>query len=320
VSTASELIRRIDFFQPLDDRLVDRIAHLCITREYSPGDYIVRQGDPGLGLYVITRGTARVEITRDGAVTPIAELHAGEFVGELSIIDKKPRSANVVCTSDASCLLLTRDSFMKLLDKHPEIALQMAKALAARLRSTDERMWQATPATPPPAPQNGAGEPENLRDAQPRSDAQKIKDTLADTVGWIYILKAVTRFSLAVVGCPVEVTMETRASESRVTAIGQLKLVLFPADESHVIGIHAFGEGHVNATVLQPVIAHGFTGIVVSRFSAPVRRDERVLLGVPAFERPRVASRRHSSSAGRFELPVATHCGLRELEAALFDF
>jgi len=93
VNTAAELIRRIDFFQPLDDRTVNQIARVCIVREYSPGDHIVRQGDSGLGVYFITRGHARVEMVREGISTLIAELSPGEFVGELSIIDKKPRLA-----------------------------------------------------------------------------------------------------------------------------------------------------------------------------------------------------------------------------------
>lgn len=303
MSIEAELIRRIDFFQPLDDRLVEKIARLCIHREYSPGDYIMRQGDPGLGLYFIARGSARVEIARDGVVTPVAELHAGEFVGELSIIDKQPRSANVVCTVDASCLLLTRDSFMKLLNRHPEIALQIAKTLAARLRSTNERMWQgaASAAQVPPDARTAPG-------PEPRSDKQKIKDMLADTVGWVYFLKSVTQFSLAVVGCPVEVKVETPASESRVIAVDWLKLALIPAGENHVIGVHAFADGAFTATILQPLVGPAFKGLSVSRFRAPIRRNQSVLLRFPA-----------PAAAVRLPRAVSSGGGMRELEAA-FDF
>jgi CRP/FNR family cyclic AMP-dependent transcriptional regulator len=310
VSTASELIRKIDFFQPLDDRIVEKIARVCITREYSPGDHIVRQGDPGLGLYFITRGSARVEITRDGAVTQLADLNAGEFVGELSIIDKKPRSANVVCTTDVSCLLLTRDSFLKLLDKYPEIALQMAKALAARLRSTDERMWQnvkVAPLEPVSDVPAVVVEHQTHAETRERSDKQKIKDLLADTFGWFYLAKAMMQVSLAVVGCPVTVNLETRASQSLLGAIGPLKLVMFPAGESHVIGVHPFADGDFTATILQPVITSGFTGISVSRFKAPVRRNESVRLCIPS-----------QASAARFARPLSPHFKMRDLAAA-FD-
>ena len=322
MSTASELIRRIDFFQPLDDRIIDKIAHLCIAREYSPGDHIVRQGDPGLGLYFITRGSARVEIARDGVVTPVAELHAGEFVGELSIIDQKPRSANVVCATDASCLLLTRDRFMKLLDKHPEIALQMAKALAGRLRSADERMWHDAVAVPVPSTENWpAVERRVAAQPAPRSDAQKIKDALTDAVSWVYLLKSVMEVSLAVVGCPVAVSLETRASESRVWAINQLKLVLFPATENHLLGVHAFADGAFTATIFRPVSTPAFTGVCVSRFRALVRRNESVWLQLPAFESARLesAGERVQGARTHFAVPGSARHGMRDLEDAL-DF
>jgi CRP-like cAMP-binding protein len=321
VSTASELIRQIDFFQPLDHRLIDKIARLCITREYSPGDYIVRQGDPALGLYFIIRGSARVEIARDGAITPVAELHAGEFVGELSVIDKKPRSANVVCATDTSCLLLTRDSFMKLLNKHPEIALQMVKALAARLRTTDERIWQGAVAMPERVPQeNGpdARESRSPTETQPRSDKQKIKDMLADTVGWVYLLKSITQFSLALVGCPVNVNLETRASHSLVSTAGPLKMVLVPSRETHLIGVHAFGDGAFKVTIFQPVITPGFTGVSVCRFCAPVRRNESVWLRIPAFERARIEPGATLSGVVHIDRRTSAQGGMRDLETA-FD-
>jgi CRP/FNR family transcriptional regulator, cyclic AMP receptor protein len=270
VNTAAELIRRIDFFQPLDDRTVNQIARVCIVREYSPGDYIVRQGDAGLGLYFITRGHARVEMVRDGASTLIAELNPGEFVGELSIIDKKPRLANVICTTDTSCLLLTRDRFTKLLHKYPEIAMQMARALAARLRTTDEWLLEGAatavpkPVIVPPAP---------IPQARPQDDRQRIKNLLADTVGWFYLLKSITQVSLAIVGCPVTVSLETKSSESDITTIGPLKLVIFPAHENHIIGVHAFDDGAFRATVLTPAS--------ISRLTAPIKRNESAWLHIP---------------------------------------
>jgi len=285
VNTAAELIRRIDFFQPLDDRTVNQIARVCIVREYSPGDHIVRQGDSGLGLYFITRGHARVEMEREGVSTLIAELSPGEFVGELSIIDKKPRLANVICTRDTSCLLLTRDRFTRLLHKYPEIAMQMAKALAARLRTTDEWLLHGAATavrTPLPQPAPAAAQSGPMRQPRAQDDRQRIKDLLADTVGWFYLLKSIAQISLAVVGCPVTVSLETKSSESTITAVGPLKIVLFPSHESHVIGVHAFDDGAFRAMILQPVNAGDFTGVSISRFTAPVKRNESAWLHVRA--------------------------------------
>jgi CRP/FNR family transcriptional regulator, cyclic AMP receptor protein len=280
VNTAAELIRRIDFFQPLDDRTVNQIARVCIVREYSPGDYIVRQGDAGLGLYFITRGRARVEMVREGVSTLIAELSPGEFVGELSIIDQKPRLANVICTADTSCLLLTRDRFTKLLHKYPEIAMQMARALAARLRTTDEWLLQGaatTVAKPVAIPAPPVVQPAPIPQTRIQDDRQRIKNLLADTVGWFYLLKSITQVSLALVGCPVTVSLETKSSESTITTVGPLKIVLFPSHESHVLGVHAFDDGEFRAMILQP-------GTSVSRFTEAIKRNESAWLHLPALQ------------------------------------
>lgn len=93
----------------------------------------------------------------------------------------------------------------------------MAKALAARLRRADERMWQSAAALQPPQTKGSAAKDSaEESDAKPRSDKQKIKDMLTDSVSWVYLLKSVTQFSLAVVGCPVNVNLETHASRSLV--------------------------------------------------------------------------------------------------------
>ncbi|HWP85570.1 MAG TPA: cyclic nucleotide-binding domain-containing protein, partial [Terriglobia bacterium] len=123
--TDTELIRKLDFFEPLDQKIIKRIASVCIVREFSAGEAIVRQGESGLGLYFITGGRAKVEVDKDGTKVVVAELKEGDFLGEFSLIDDKTRSASVVCLQDTRCLLLTRDSFARLLKKYPEIATQM---------------------------------------------------------------------------------------------------------------------------------------------------------------------------------------------------
>ncbi len=129
VSSANDLIRKIDFFESLDEKIVNNIARLCTELEYSSGDHIVRQGDSGLGLFFIIRGGIKVELEKNGMRMVVATMQPGDFFGELSLIDNKPRSANVICVEDTRCLVLTRDSFSKVTHKYPEIGFQIAKAL-----------------------------------------------------------------------------------------------------------------------------------------------------------------------------------------------
>lgn len=300
MSNVSDLIRKIDFFEPLDGRIINRIARVCIPREYSPGDYVVRQGDPGLGLYFITGGRVKVEIVRDDVRIEVAELRAGDFVGELSIIDNKPRSANVVCLTDTSCLLLTRDSFLKLIKAYPEIAVQMAKTLAARLRDTDDHVGRPPDVPPPPVVPPPA-------EAPPQSDLQRAKDLMTELAGFVFLLKPLVSTSLAVVGCPVTVSLASAAPESVSATIGKVKLVAFPACEDHVIRMHAFAAGNFTATVFRPVEDEYFTGISVCRFAGTIRREESAWLYVPRREGARMEGGQlgRSERRARFARPLA---------------
>jgi CRP-like cAMP-binding protein len=301
VSTQTDLLRKIDFFEPLEQKIINKIAEFCIEREYSKGEYIVRQGESGLGLFFITSGRVKVEIDRNGAKAVVAQLQSEDFIGELSIIDNKPRSANVICLEDTSCLLLTRDSFSKLINKYPEIAIQMAKALAGRIRAANEKMGQPLPAStevaasPAPAAQPAAATAATASAAAPAASAgkassngsgpdsstkNKVKDFMIDTFNFLYTVKALTRFSAAVVGCPVHVNFEEPGSEKVQAVVGDVKIALFPAGEDQVLCIDAYDEGDFSATVIRPGIHAG--AVDIARFKGRLAANERARLHVPS--------------------------------------
>jgi hypothetical protein len=299
VPAETDLIRKIDFFEPLDQKIINKIAQMCIVREYSAGDCIVKQGESGLGLFFITRGRVKVEVDRNGSKAVVAQLQSEDFLGELSIIDNKPRSADVICLEDTSCLLLTRDSFSKLMNKYPEIAVQMAKALAGRIRATNDMMIQpstvsaqstttavpvnpvpqpaAVPVTPLPSKSGGNGT------GTEASVKTKVKDFLVDTFSSLYTMKALTRFSAALVGCPVSVRPDVPDGEAAQATIGEVKLVLVPAGDDQTLTIEAYDEGSFSATVLQPREA----GPAITRFDGHIRRHDamRLLISSEGFAR-----------------------------------
>jgi CRP-like cAMP-binding protein len=309
-----EMIRKLDFFEALDQKVIKNIAKMCIAREFSAGDHIVKQGESGLGLYFITRGKAKVEIDRNGAKATVAELQEGDFLGELSMIDDQVRSADVICMEDTSCMLLTRDSFSKILNKHPEIALQMAKSLVARIRATNERVGVAplqapTPFAADPAPQsppaslaaesaseNGssgsdfdpmkllASTKEKAEDVYKlySSTKNKTKEFLVELFGPIYLMKMMTQYSTAIMGCPVRVRPEARRQEVLQTTIDGVKLALLPASSKQVLRIEAFDDGEFSLTVFCPAKGGSIQEASVSRFEGRVRRNETLRLHVPA--------------------------------------
>ncbi|MBI2820935.1 MAG: cyclic nucleotide-binding domain-containing protein [Acidobacteria bacterium] len=297
-----ELIKRIDLFSHLDDKIIRRIAEVCIPREHVVGDSIVTQGETGLGMFLITSGKVNVEVERNGARTVVAQLKADDFFGELSLIDSKPRSASVVCVEDTQCLLLTRDSFSKLMNKYPEIAMQMVRALAARLRATTEKVGQpgadAPPAAPvaasagksqptraagepaaaPPASETGAAAPAPAAGATAK---ENLRNSLVETFSRFYMIKALTRFSVALVGCPVRLSAGQEMGPVLQGAVEEVKVVLFPAGRARAIQIDGLADGEFSATVLRPV--RGRSGKpLASHFRGAIRRNERLTLHVPA--------------------------------------
>jgi len=261
----NELIRKIDFFSGLDDKILNKISDACIGRQFTKNETIVRQGEMGLGLYIIARGRVKVDREQGGVRTQVAELGPEQFFGDMALLDNKPRSATVTGLEDSECLLLTRDSFVKLMNKYPEIPIRMARVLAERLREANEKIVAAgpapaaaQPATPAqasaavadpapaaaavPAPPNGAPPPANGTKAQ-------IHSKLLETFQNLYTIKALSRFSVAVLGCPVEGSAANVVDQIRV---GEVKALLFPADEPVEMKIAAREPGSFTLDVFTP--------------------------------------------------------------------
>jgi len=265
----NELIRKIDFFSGLDDKILNKISDACIARQFTKGETIVRQGEMGLGLYIISRGRVKVDREQGGARTQVAELGPEQFFGDMALLDNKPRSATVTGLEDAECLLLTRDSFVRLMNKYPEIPIRMAKVLAERLREANAKIVAVTPPqasaananneVPAPAAQPGPvpaaapvlPPPANGSTPAPAADGTKaqIRSKLLETFEKLYTLKALSRFSVAVLGCPVEGTAANVVDQIRV---GDVKALFFPAGEPVEMKIAASEPGWFTLDVFTP--------------------------------------------------------------------
>jgi CRP-like cAMP-binding protein len=128
---ATTLIANIPFFQGLNEKTCKAIARAGKELSYKAGDSIVDEGSMGVGFYLILEGRAEV---RKGKKL-LATLERGQFFGEMSLIDKQPRSADVVAVAPTRCWALTAWSFTGLVETHPEMALSMLKELVKRLRA-----------------------------------------------------------------------------------------------------------------------------------------------------------------------------------------
>ncbi|MGH2358789.1 MAG: cyclic nucleotide-binding domain-containing protein [Candidatus Limnocylindria bacterium] len=121
----------------LEPRVRRRLTEVGKRRNYAAGETIVQQGTTGTALYIILSGTARVE-KADGE--RLGELRAGDFFGELALIEEHPRSASVMADSETECLLFPAWEFTALLEEHPEISIPIMKALIGRLHRREHHV------------------------------------------------------------------------------------------------------------------------------------------------------------------------------------
>jgi CRP-like cAMP-binding protein len=127
---ASEL-GKVPMFSNCSQRELRTVARAVREVSHKAGTEIAREGEPGIGLFIITEGSATVSIggRKKGSIKP------GEFFGEIALLDGGPRTATVTADTDVKLLGLTEWVFRGLVQEHPSIAVKTLQAMAARLRS-----------------------------------------------------------------------------------------------------------------------------------------------------------------------------------------
>ncbi len=123
-------------------RVIEGTVHV---RKYTPGETVFKQGDPGSGMYIIVHGSVGIflEIPNEEP-NKLAELHEGDFFGEIALLDESPRSAGAVAMENSEIIGFYRPDLMNLLKLKPQlgakILLSLSGVLATRLRATDEQL------------------------------------------------------------------------------------------------------------------------------------------------------------------------------------
>lgn len=125
---------RVELFRGCSPKSLARVAERTGEIEFSAGRHIVQQGQIGNGLYIVISGVAVAIRGTD----VIARLGPGDFFGELSVIDQLPRMASVVAETTTSCLGLASWDLIAELEQDPQLALNLLRELAARLRAVEE--------------------------------------------------------------------------------------------------------------------------------------------------------------------------------------
>jgi CRP/FNR family cyclic AMP-dependent transcriptional regulator len=125
-----ELLKRVPLLQGLSKHDLEEVGLLAEEIDVPDGQVLTREGAPGSEFFVIISGTVRID---RGGVT-IKTMGAGEFLGEIALVDDGPRTATATVVGPATLLVLTRSGFRSLMDKHGAIEHAVLHALAERVR------------------------------------------------------------------------------------------------------------------------------------------------------------------------------------------
>ena len=135
-----ESLRRIPLFSDVSDADLDSIASLLIERRFPKSKTIVEEGLSGDYMYVLCEGQVKVtKLSSDGREKILELLETGDFFGEMSLLDSAPRSASVKTLSESRVLALSRNDFLSLLRRSPDLAMTVIQELTRRLRQVDEQ-------------------------------------------------------------------------------------------------------------------------------------------------------------------------------------
>lgn len=119
---------------------VDRtlLQEVMTELRYEPGDIILREGAVGDAMFLIWSGRVAVVKGELQAPTIVIYRHPGEMVGEMALLENKPRSASIVALDSVRLLRISREGFYELLKSHPEFAINILGFMSARLRAAQE--------------------------------------------------------------------------------------------------------------------------------------------------------------------------------------
>jgi len=136
-----DTLAHVELLSNLDKKELQVLSKSCQERKYSAGSTLIKQGDTGVGLYVIISGHVKTTQAKnpDRAEVDLGTYGPGNVLGEMALLDDLPRSATVTAVDDVTALLLPVWEFRATVRDHPEIGLKLLSVLSKRLRKTESK-------------------------------------------------------------------------------------------------------------------------------------------------------------------------------------
>ncbi len=120
----------VPLFSGVKPKELKKLSKRMTERSFNEGDEITREGESGIGFFVIEDGNATVSVAGDIVRT----LGPGDHFGEIALIDSGPRSATIIAGTDLRCRGMSAWEFRPFVEEHPEVAWALLETLVSRLR------------------------------------------------------------------------------------------------------------------------------------------------------------------------------------------
>lgn len=137
------ILTQVPIFSDLTPKELSEVEKIVHRRRYKKNETIIRAGDPGLGMYIIVKGSVDiVEEDEKAGKKTLAKLSDGAFFGDMALLDEEPRSASAIALEDSDMMGFFRPDFLDLIYRKPKLGIKVLLALARiigeRLRYTNE--------------------------------------------------------------------------------------------------------------------------------------------------------------------------------------
>jgi CRP/FNR family transcriptional regulator, cyclic AMP receptor protein len=138
---AEQALQTVPFFTNLKRDETGELAGHLVMRHFNRGQIIFHHGDPGGLLYIISKGKVKItHSTPEGQEALLAILKAGDFFGELALLDDSPRSATAEALEPTDTLTLHRDDFRRFIHSNPDFAMQVLQTMARHIRRLNSQL------------------------------------------------------------------------------------------------------------------------------------------------------------------------------------
>jgi CRP/FNR family transcriptional regulator, cyclic AMP receptor protein len=133
MSAVIDHMRKVPLFRGMHASDLETVADRASETNFKDGETVTREGEPGETFYIVIEG--RLKVSQHG--TLVRELGPGDFLGEISLVDGRPRTATVTAIGPVQALVIRRADFLEMVEWDSAVRLGILMALAERIRKTD---------------------------------------------------------------------------------------------------------------------------------------------------------------------------------------